>query len=172
MSTALAPFAKSHAATAASAASPDPSSSLLPTQVSVESLSGRVRSPDARRLMDEELGLGPVPAKQPRKEAEEDEKRNREEEEDGSPQPKLNGEDSLFTNQTISNGVLLSSSSSATTSPHESVYETSARLLFMAVKWAKNLPSFTSLPFRDQVTSLPSSSLDVSGVGVWERGWR
>nr|CAD7430875.1 unnamed protein product [Timema monikensis] len=33
----------------------------------------------------------------------------------------------------------------------ETVYETSARLLFMAVKWAKNLPSFASLPFRDQV---------------------
>lgn len=35
---------------------------------------------------------------------------------------------------------------------HETVYETSARLLFMAVKWAKNLPSFASLPFRDQVS--------------------
>lgn len=34
---------------------------------------------------------------------------------------------------------------------HETVYETSARLLFMAVKWAKNLPSFASLTFRDQV---------------------
>ena len=34
---------------------------------------------------------------------------------------------------------------------HETIYETSARLLFMAVKWAKNLPSFGSLPFRDQV---------------------
>ena len=34
---------------------------------------------------------------------------------------------------------------------HETVYETSARLLFMAVKWAKNLPSFASLSFRDQV---------------------
>lgn len=33
----------------------------------------------------------------------------------------------------------------------ESVQETAARLLFMAVKWAKNLPSFSSLPFRDQV---------------------
>jgi nuclear receptor subfamily 2 group E protein 3 len=33
----------------------------------------------------------------------------------------------------------------------ETVYETAARLLFMAVKWAKNLPSFASLPFRDQV---------------------
>lgn len=33
----------------------------------------------------------------------------------------------------------------------ESVYETSARLLFMSVKWAKNLPVFSHLPFRDQV---------------------
>ncbi|XP_010084645.1 PREDICTED: LOW QUALITY PROTEIN: photoreceptor-specific nuclear receptor-like, partial [Pterocles gutturalis] len=32
----------------------------------------------------------------------------------------------------------------------ENVYETSARLLFMAVKWAKNLPVFSNLPFRDQ----------------------
>lgn len=35
----------------------------------------------------------------------------------------------------------------------ETVYETSARLLFMAVKWAKNLPSFASLAFRDQVNT-------------------
>ena len=33
----------------------------------------------------------------------------------------------------------------------ENIYESSARLLFMAVKWAKNLPSFSNLPFRDQV---------------------
>ena len=33
----------------------------------------------------------------------------------------------------------------------DNVYETAARLLFMAVKWAKNLPSFAALPFRDQV---------------------
>jgi len=37
------------------------------------------------------------------------------------------------------------------THQHETVYETSARLLFMAVKWAKNLPSFARLSFRDQV---------------------
>lgn len=37
------------------------------------------------------------------------------------------------------------------TTTQETIYETSARLLFMAVKWAKNLPSFASLPFRDQV---------------------
>lgn len=33
----------------------------------------------------------------------------------------------------------------------ESVYEISAHLLFMAVKWAKNLPVFCHLQFRDQV---------------------
>ncbi|CAG9862048.1 unnamed protein product [Phyllotreta striolata] len=39
----------------------------------------------------------------------------------------------------------------------ETIHETSARLLFMAVKWAKNLPSFASLPFRDQVILLEES---------------
>ncbi|KAM7157474.1 photoreceptor-specific nuclear receptor isoform 3-T3 [Molossus nigricans] len=34
----------------------------------------------------------------------------------------------------------------------DSIHETSARLLFMAVKWAKNLPVFSNLPFRDQMT--------------------
>uniref|UniRef100_A0A8C6SJE0 Photoreceptor-specific nuclear receptor n=1 Tax=Neogobius melanostomus TaxID=47308 RepID=A0A8C6SJE0_9GOBI len=34
------------------------------------------------------------------------------------------------------------------------IYETSARLLFMSVKWAKNLPVFSLLPFRDQVILL------------------
>lgn len=38
-------------------------------------------------------------------------------------------------------------------STSENVYETSARLLFMSVKWAKNLPVFSNLPFRDQVRS-------------------
>lgn len=36
--------------------------------------------------------------------------------------------------------------------PYDNIYEISARLLFTAVKWAKNLPSFAALPFRDQVT--------------------
>lgn len=36
----------------------------------------------------------------------------------------------------------------------ESIYETSARLLFMSVKWAKNLPVFSHLPFRDQVQAI------------------
>jgi len=34
---------------------------------------------------------------------------------------------------------------------HETMYECAARLLFMAVKWSKSLPSFANLPFRDQV---------------------
>ena len=33
----------------------------------------------------------------------------------------------------------------------DSFYEISARLLFMAVKWIKNLPPFANLTFRDQV---------------------
>ncbi|XP_053283542.1 photoreceptor-specific nuclear receptor-like [Pleuronectes platessa] len=41
-----------------------------------------------------------------------------------------------------------------TASCSEGVYETSARLLFMSVKWAKNLPVFAQLPFRDQVILL------------------
>uniref|UniRef100_A0A3B3SWP8 Photoreceptor-specific nuclear receptor n=1 Tax=Paramormyrops kingsleyae TaxID=1676925 RepID=A0A3B3SWP8_9TELE len=36
----------------------------------------------------------------------------------------------------------------------EDAHETSARLLFMSVKWVKNLPVFASLPFRDQVILL------------------
>ncbi|XP_023342608.1 photoreceptor-specific nuclear receptor [Eurytemora carolleeae] len=39
----------------------------------------------------------------------------------------------------------------------ETVYETAARLLFMAVRWTKNLASFASLPFRDQVLLLEDS---------------
>ncbi|KAK2164465.1 hypothetical protein LSH36_63g07009 [Paralvinella palmiformis] len=37
-------------------------------------------------------------------------------------------------------------------SGQETIYECSARLLFMAVKWSKSLPSFANLPFRDQVS--------------------
>lgn len=45
----------------------------------------------------------------------------------------------------------------ATFQPQDNVYETAARLLFMAVKWAKSLPSFAGLPFRDQVILLEES---------------
>lgn len=43
----------------------------------------------------------------------------------------------------------------------DSTHETSARLLFMAVKWAKSLPVFSNLPFRDQVHACGSP-----GVGT------
>ena len=43
--------------------------------------------------------------------------------------------------------------------PHENTCEAAARLLFMAVRWARNIPSFVNLPFRDQVILL-------------EEGWR
>ncbi|XP_780706.3 photoreceptor-specific nuclear receptor [Strongylocentrotus purpuratus] len=59
-------------------------------------------------------------------------------------------------------GMILSGSELASTpkeiavypSSNDSIYESSARLLFMAVKWAKTLPSFSGLPFRDQVILL------------------
>ena len=34
----------------------------------------------------------------------------------------------------------------------EAICESAARLLFMSVKWARNIPSFSNLPFRDQVS--------------------
>ncbi|XP_022247858.1 photoreceptor-specific nuclear receptor-like [Limulus polyphemus] len=43
------------------------------------------------------------------------------------------------------------------TTRQETIYETSARLLFVAIKWAKNLPSFVNIPFRDQVILLEES---------------
>ncbi|XP_040824418.1 photoreceptor-specific nuclear receptor [Ochotona curzoniae] len=51
----------------------------------------------------------------------------------------------------------------------DSVHETSARLLFMAVKWAKNLPAFSNLPFRDQVILLEEawSELFLLGAIQW-----
>ncbi|CAH1786410.1 unnamed protein product [Owenia fusiformis] len=39
----------------------------------------------------------------------------------------------------------------------ENCYEHAARLLFMAVKWARNIPSFLQLPFRDQAILLEES---------------
>ena len=45
----------------------------------------------------------------------------------------------------------------------EAVCEAAAKLLFMSVKWARNIPSFMSLPFRDQVSSR-SHEAEVRGV--------
>jgi len=40
---------------------------------------------------------------------------------------------------------------SETEKKYEPTKEIAARLLFMAVRWAKSLSSFSALPFRDQV---------------------
>lgn len=39
----------------------------------------------------------------------------------------------------------------------EATYETAAKILFMSIKWARNIPSFLSLPFRDQAILLEES---------------
>ena len=47
----------------------------------------------------------------------------------------------------------------------ETLVECTARLLFMAVRWAKNLPSFANLPFRDQVSyTVPITGDDARDV--------
>ena len=53
--------------------------------------------------------------------------------------------------QHVSTGTVYAESALYPPGP-ETLYECSARLLFMAVRWAKNLPSFANLPFRDQVS--------------------
>jgi len=40
---------------------------------------------------------------------------------------------------------------------NETIQEASARLLFMCIKWCKSLPSFASLPLRDQIILLEES---------------
>ena len=39
----------------------------------------------------------------------------------------------------------------------DQISATSAQILLMIVKWIRNLPTFSSLPFRDQVDYLPLS---------------
>lgn len=39
----------------------------------------------------------------------------------------------------------------------EGIYEMAAKMLFMSVKWARNIPSFLALPFRDQAILLEES---------------
>ncbi|KAF6131795.1 nuclear receptor subfamily 2 group E member 3 [Phyllostomus discolor] len=48
----------------------------------------------------------------------------------------------------------------------DSVHETSARLLFLAVKWAKSLPVFSKLPFRDQVILLEEAWSELFLLGA------
>ncbi|KAG1672188.1 Nuclear receptor subfamily 2 group E member 1 [Nymphon striatum] len=41
-----------------------------------------------------------------------------------------------------------------TSNKRESLYETAARTIFVGIKWAKSLPSFLQLPFKDQMILL------------------
>lgn len=58
---------------------------------------------------------------------------------------------------------------SSPSAPSDNVYETAARLLFMSVKWARNIPSFLQLPFRDQAILLEESwsELFVISAAQW-----
>ncbi|KAL8566972.1 hypothetical protein ACOMHN_059772 [Nucella lapillus] len=48
----------------------------------------------------------------------------------------------------------------------EAICEAAARLLFMAVKWAKTVPAFVALPFRDQVLLLEESWRELFVLGA------
>ncbi|XP_078605318.1 photoreceptor-specific nuclear receptor-like isoform X1 [Branchiostoma floridae x Branchiostoma japonicum] len=51
----------------------------------------------------------------------------------------------------------------------DNMYETAARLLFIVVKWARNIPSFLQLPFRDQAILLEEAwnELFVLSAAQW-----
>lgn len=48
----------------------------------------------------------------------------------------------------------------------EAICEAAARLLFMSVKWAKTVPAFVALPFRDQVILLEESWRELFVLGA------
>ena len=48
----------------------------------------------------------------------------------------------------------------------EAVCEAAARLLFMSIKWTKNVPAFLGLPFRDQVTLLEDAWRELFVLGA------
>ncbi|CAL4150081.1 unnamed protein product, partial [Meganyctiphanes norvegica] len=53
--------------------------------------------------------------------------------------------------------------------PTDSIYENAAKLLFLGVKWARSIPSFMQLPFRDQAILLEESwsELFVVAAAQW-----
>lgn len=53
----------------------------------------------------------------------------------------------------------LSTNQIFSTETDDQISATSAQILLMIVKWIRNLPTFSSLPFRDQVLLLFSLSL-------------
>ncbi|XP_072018828.1 nuclear receptor subfamily 2 group E member 1-like [Amphiura filiformis] len=52
----------------------------------------------------------------------------------------------------------------------ETVCESAARLLFMSIKWVKNVPAFVSLPYRDQLLLLEEGwrELFILGAAQWQ----
>uniref|UniRef100_A0A915L156 NR LBD domain-containing protein n=1 Tax=Romanomermis culicivorax TaxID=13658 RepID=A0A915L156_ROMCU len=58
--------------------------------------------------------------------------------------------------------------SSLTSNDADAFYDTSARLLYMAVKWAKNLPSFTSSSYKDQVILLEENWSDLFLLSLFQ----
>ena len=48
----------------------------------------------------------------------------------------------------------------------EAICEAAARLLFMSIKWTKNVPAFLSVPFRDQITLLEESWRELFVLGA------
>uniref|UniRef100_T1IVP1 Uncharacterized protein n=1 Tax=Strigamia maritima TaxID=126957 RepID=T1IVP1_STRMM len=69
----------------------------------------------------------------------------------------------------LSHQVYLPSVDQLTLSVAENVYENAARLLFLAVKWARSIPAFLELPFRDQAILLEESwaELFVINAAQW-----
>ncbi|XP_045470371.1 nuclear receptor subfamily 2 group E member 1-like [Harmonia axyridis] len=55
------------------------------------------------------------------------------------------------------NNTRISEHSNLTLFPVENIYESAAKLLFLAIKWARTIPSFLQLSFRDQSILLEES---------------
>ena len=66
---------------------------------------------------------------------------------------------------TTSSSSLLSCASAAGNSA-ELVCEAAARLLFMSVKWVKNLPAFVALPFGDQALLIEDAWTELFVLGA------
>ncbi|XP_045120377.1 nuclear receptor subfamily 2 group E member 1-like isoform X2 [Portunus trituberculatus] len=79
-----------------------------------------------------------------------------------SPSPPINAMQSSAPPITVDAGALV-------ISPTDSVYENAAKLLFLGVKWARSIPSFMQLPFRDQAILLEESwsELFVVAAAQW-----
>ncbi|XP_044751613.1 nuclear receptor subfamily 2 group E member 1-like [Coccinella septempunctata] len=60
-------------------------------------------------------------------------------------------------NDVSRNNTRLSETPNLTLFPAENIYESAAKLLFLAIKWARTIPSFLQLSYRDQTILLEES---------------